>query len=223
MLLLEPLKKLFRPAVKSPEQKLRETRVMLDNWISEALAELVDCSDELYAMSERDSIAGWQAQVEQIEYLLERPEYCTVQGLETLLREKFRVYNVLDSSLAALPAFDEDEDEIDWDNMPAMEQSQRVAVNHYHQRQFTIHRQLNLVARFAGVSERRIHDVLHILTAHYTPVEDRPLRKNEVAATYFPMIRAWMDGERGSIQDLPIPAEFSAWMPEHESLFPVLI
>jgi hypothetical protein len=65
--------------------------------------------------------------------------------------------------------------------------------------------------------------VLHILTAHYTPVEDRPLRGNELAATYFPMIRAWMDGERGMIQELPIPAEFSGWMPEHESMFPVLV
>jgi hypothetical protein len=216
---------LFKPAVKSPQQKLRETKAMLNGWIAESEADLVDCTDELWAMSERDNIVRWQAQIELVDYLLLHPECCTAQGLESLLREKFLVYSDLDASLAALPCFDEDEDDLDYESMTSTERIQRKAVHEYHERQFVIQHQCHLLARFAGISERRIHDILHILTAHYTPVEMRPAMKNEKAASWYPAILCWMDGDDGfdSIKDLAIPAEFSGWMPEHPSMFPTLV
>jgi hypothetical protein len=221
--LLAPLKKLF-VREKAPWQKLEETHAMLSVWIAETQADLADCTDELWAMGERDSIAGWKAQIELVNYLLVHPEQCRTQELETLLREKFRRYNELDASLAALPCFDEDEEDLDYSAMPAQERIQRKASHEYHDQQFKLQHQCNLLARFAGVSARRVHDVLHILTAHYTPVEDRPLRKNEKAASWYPAIHAWMSGEdAGSIKDLAIPAEFSGWMTEYTSPFPTLV
>jgi hypothetical protein len=221
--LLAPLKKLFIRE-KAPWQKLEETHTMLTQWIAETQVELIDCDDYLWAMGERDSINAWKAQIELVEHLLIHPEICTAQGMETLLREKFRVYNELDASLAALPCFDEDEDDLDYSAMSSQERIQRKASHEYHDQQFAIQHQCNLLARFAGVSQRRVHDVLHILTAHYTPVEDRSLRKNEVAASWYPAIRTWMDDDQfGSIKDLAIPAEFSGWLPEHPSMFPTLV
>jgi hypothetical protein len=209
---------------KAPWQKLEETHAMLSVWIAETQAELADCTDELWAMGERDSINAWKAQIELVEHLLIHPEICTAEGLENLLREKFLVYNELDASLANLPAFDEDEDDLDYSAMSSQERIQRKAVHEYHERQFVIQHQCNLLAQFAGISARRIHDVLHILTAWYTPVEDRPLCKNEKAASWYPAIHAWMSGEdTGSIKELAIPAEFSGWLPERPSMFPTLV
>lgn len=213
---------LFKPRVKAPWQKLEETKAVLTVWIEETQAELINCDDYLWALGERDNITRWHAQIELVDHLLLHPEICTAQGLESLLREKFRAYNELDASLANLPCFDDDEDELDYSTIPSQERIQRKAEKQYHERQFIIQHQCHLLAQFAGISERRVHDVLHILMAHYTPVEDRPLRKNELAATYYPLINAWMNGE-GNLAMLAIPTEFSAWMPERESMFPVLV
>jgi hypothetical protein len=214
---------LFKPAVKSPEQKLRETRVMLRGWIAESESEIATSDDELWNMGERDNIASRWAQIGLVNELLDKPERCTAQGLEDLLREKFRIYDGLDASLANLPTFDEDEEDLDYSTMSSQERIQRKAFQQYHNERFKLQHQIDILAQFAGVSARRIHDVLHIIGAHYTPVEDRPAMKKELAAAYYPVIREWMAGGRGPIQSLDIPTEFSAWLPEHEPDFPALV
>jgi hypothetical protein len=211
---------------KSPADKLRTTKAILSQWIEETEAELrtpaEPGSDELWRLDDQDSITAWTAQRTLVEWLETHPEACTAMALEDQLRSRFRRIDEIHAALQALPSFHEDEGDLDYTHMDETERGQRQQVNALHDEQYTLDRECDLLARFLGISERRIHDVRHIALAYYESEETREVTQKVEAATYYPLIKEWIDGT-GRLKTLPIPEHFSSWMPEYASPFPTLI
>jgi hypothetical protein len=216
----------FLAVKKSPADRLRETKAILSRWIKETQEALavpaVPGLDELWRLDYADSIIAWTAQTKLIDELLMHPEQRTAHGLEALLRARFHRDDELHAAIAELPRFDELDDELNDASMDESERTARHQVTLLHDEQYQIDRQCDLIAQFLGISERRIHDVHHIILAHHEDEETRKLTKKEEAATYYPIIKAWMNGT-GMLKSLPIPTHFSSWMTEYPSPFPTLI
>lgn len=209
----------------SPGDKLRDTKAILSQWIEETQAKLrtpvIAENDELWQLGHQDNVAAWTTQRTLVAWLETHPEAWTAAALEDQLRSRFRRCDEVQAALLTLPGF-EDDDELDSMLMNETERKERQQVKALLEEHYTLHHECDILACFLGVPKRRIHDIHHIILAQYENEELKKRSDKVEAATYYPLITAWVNGT-GTLKTLPIPTHFSSWMTEHQPLFPTLI
>jgi hypothetical protein len=159
------------------------------------------------------------AQITLIGQIQSDPALQSASALEGLLRSLFHRVDEIRAALRDLPLFEDiEEDEVV--NLDEAGQAAYKQVQTLQDEQYRLDRQIDLVARFLGVSAWRIGQVRCVMGAFYEDEETRSATKEEEAATYYPVVKRWIEGT-GTIKALVFPDHFAAWMkdrPETASL-----
>ncbi len=202
---------LFQPPP-SPSEVLAKTKQDLQLELLERQGELRDLEqtptpDRWMVELDLDTLMEDQtrlvAQITLIDQILTDPTLQSAEGLEVLLRSLFRRVDEIAATLRDLPLFED----IEEDEVVNLDEAGQVAYKQVHtlqDEQYRLDRQIDLVARFLGVSARRICEIRAILRAFY---EDEA----SLAATYYPQVRRWIEGA-GAIKTFSFPEHLAGWV-----------
>ncbi len=163
--------------------------------------------DGVWRMGQQDEIDDCIAQMAVLDHILSHTELQTPTGLATQLRALFNRYDDIESALDLLPCFDDVEDR----TLTPDEEVEYQAYSALHREMFLNHCQHELVGELAGVSERRLYEIRHIIGSHHEPVDLQEACGDVQTAGCYPMVKSWID-HGGNVVALPIPEEVSAWM-----------
>jgi hypothetical protein len=190
-----------------------QVRKQLLRWITEtqvALSVPDGPYDDLWRLGFHDTLEALRLQVALLDQIIFDPALQTREALVQQFRVLFAKYDALHGLIEALPNFDHvgDGEEFEVDELPEDEREQYDQVTALHHENFVNMHQHELLADLLGIDSCRIHDLRHIIGAHYE--RTRSVQRQE-AAGYYPMVKHWIDNG-GDVMSLSIPEKFSSWL-----------